>query len=127
MTKGLSIREMSELCNLSVSTLHYYEKVGLLLPVERARNGHRCYSERDVEWTQFIKRLRATGMTIATMREFTQLRQHGKITLSKRAAILEAHEKTVRTRIKELEQHLEAIHSKRKHLTNQHGQTGDKP
>ena len=107
---------------MSIFTLHYYEKVGLLLPVERARNGHRCYSERDVEWTQFIKRLRATGMPIATMREFAKLRKQRKTTLSKRGAILEAHEKTVRARIRELEQHLEAIHAKRRRL-----QKGDTP
>jgi DNA-binding transcriptional MerR regulator len=121
MTGRLSISEMSGLSGLSISTLHYYERAGLLLPVERGANGHRRYSERDVEWTQFIKRLRATGMPVATMREFAKLRQQGKVTLPKRAAMLEVHERTVRERIRELEQHLEAIHNKRERL-----QKGDK-
>jgi DNA-binding transcriptional MerR regulator len=122
MSKQLSAKDMSELSGLSIATLHYYERAGLLLPVARAPNGHRRYSQQDVEWTHFIKRLRATGMSISTMREFAKLRQQGKGTVAKRATILEAHEKAVRARIRELERHLEAIHSKHKRL-----QKGDMP
>ena len=36
---GYTIRSMAERCGMSAHTLRYYERVGLIQPVSRARNG----------------------------------------------------------------------------------------
>lgn len=42
------IKELSELTRVSVQTLHYYDKLGLLKPSLRHDNGYRIYSESDL-------------------------------------------------------------------------------
>ncbi len=49
---------------LSVHTLRYYEKVGLLNEVKRDINGYRQYAESDISWINFVIRLRITGMSV---------------------------------------------------------------
>ena len=39
---------------MTAHTLRYYERVGLIQPVGRARNGHRRYSESDEMWLNFL-------------------------------------------------------------------------
>lgn len=49
MTKtDLAIQEVAALTNLSVHTLRYYERIGLLDPVNRASNGRRRYCALDI-------------------------------------------------------------------------------
>ncbi len=46
----LTIQEAAEVTDLSVHTLRYYERIGLLMPVGRAANGHRRYSQQDTRF-----------------------------------------------------------------------------
>ena len=57
----MHIKAFSQMCGLSAHTLRYYEKIGLLSAVERTDSNHRRYSERDVAWINFIKRLKEIG------------------------------------------------------------------
>ena len=52
---GFTIRSMAERCGMTAHTLRYYERVGLIQPVGRARNGHRRYSEADAAWLNSIQ------------------------------------------------------------------------
>ena len=60
----MNMSEFSGVVGLSSYTLRYYEKIGLLRHVKRSRSGHRVYSDRDVDWVNFIKRLKDTGMPL---------------------------------------------------------------
>ena len=64
---GTKIGEAAQITGLSVDTLRYYERAGLIDPVRRERNGRR-YEETDLLWLAFLRRLRATGMPIAQVR-----------------------------------------------------------
>lgn len=97
-----TIQSVSRQTDLPTSTLRYYEEEGLLLPIARAPNGHRRYTETDVMRVNLIKKLRLTGMTIEAMRVFVALYQGGKQTAAQRRAILEAHRHTVQARVNEL-------------------------
>ena len=48
----MTIKEVSELCNLSADTLRYYEKVGMIPPIGRTAGGIRNYSDSDVQWIE---------------------------------------------------------------------------
>ncbi|CAN5237781.1 hypothetical protein BH24ACT16_BH24ACT16_05970 [soil metagenome] len=110
--KGLTIKEAAALSGLSGHTLRYYEREGLVHPIDRARSGHRRYSERDVAWIEFLRRLRATGMPIREMKRFADLRRVGAETVPARRALLDRHRIEVRRRIAELEKDLIAIDEK---------------
>ena len=59
MTTSLTIAQAAEATGLSVHTLRYYERIGLLDPVERRDNRHRRYTQEDLNWIDFLKKLKA--------------------------------------------------------------------
>ena len=52
----MKIAEVSKEYGLSVDTLRYYERIGLLPNVTRTASGIRDYSEQDCARVQFVKR-----------------------------------------------------------------------
>jgi DNA-binding transcriptional MerR regulator len=123
MDTELSIQQVAEITQLSTHTLRYYERIGLLAPIERASSGHRRYSSQDIAWIDFLTRLRATGMPIREMQQFAELRRQGDRTFSQRRQLLEIHQQQVHRQIDELTQNLKVIQEKIQHyreLEEQH-------
>jgi DNA-binding transcriptional MerR regulator len=100
----ITIAEAAERSGLSAHTLRYYERVGLIHPVGRGQNGHRRYGRDDIEWLDFLIKLRTTDMPIRQMVEYAELVREGPQTASRRRAMLEVHRETLRERIAELEE-----------------------
>jgi DNA-binding transcriptional MerR regulator len=88
---------------MTAHTLRYYERVGLIQPVERARNGHRRYSEADEAWLHFLHCMRATSMPIREMQRYAELREQGDATSLDRRKILEDHQAAIAEQIAELQ------------------------
>lgn len=49
-----SVKQAAELCGISIRTLHYYDEIGLLVPIKDPENGYRIYSEEDILTLQQI-------------------------------------------------------------------------
>jgi len=96
---GYTIRNMAERCGMTAHTLRYYERVGLIQPVERARNGHRRYSEADEAWINFLHCMRDTNMPIREMQRYAELRELGDATSLERRKILEDHQAEIAAQI----------------------------
>jgi DNA-binding transcriptional MerR regulator len=107
-----SIGEMERQTGVSISTLHYYERIGLLDPVHRAANGHREYRDKDLLRVEFLKRLRATGMPIREMLDYVALYRAGDSTLTERRETLEAHREAVVAQMAELQATLDLLDTK---------------
>jgi DNA-binding transcriptional MerR regulator len=88
---------------MTAHTLRYYERVGLIQPVGRARNGHRRYSEADEAWLNFLHCMRATSMPIRAMQHYAELRELGDATSEQRRKILEDHQAAIAEQIVELQ------------------------
>lgn len=101
---GYTIRSMAERCGMTAHTLRYYERVGLIQPVGRARNGHRRYSDADEAWIHFLHCMRATSMPIREMARYAELRELGDATSEDRRKILEDHQAAIAAQIVELQQ-----------------------
>ena len=115
MSTEFTIRQVAEATGLSIHTLRYYEKVGLLAPIYRASNGHRRYSAEDIAWLEFLVRLRETGMPIKKVIAFADLvRQHPN-EVSERRVLLEEHRNQVKQHLEELTRHLQVIDLKIEH------------
>lgn len=67
--KTYSIREVSELCNLPLSTLRYYEEVGLIKDIPR-KGQQRSYEQRHLNRLGAISCFKHTGMTIQQIQKF---------------------------------------------------------
>ena len=103
MSKALTIGEVAGTIGVSTHTLRYYEQAGLIRAVGRTQAGHRLYSPADLDWLQFVMRLKATGMPIAG------LQAEGQPTMGERRDLLVAHRDAVLARIAELQSNLGAI------------------
>ena len=89
---------------MTAHTLRYYERVGLIQPVGRARNGHRRYSEADEAWLHFLHCMRATSMPIREMQRYAEMREQGDATSLERRKILEDHQAGIAAQIVQLQQ-----------------------
>lgn len=107
--QSLTIQQVAQQTGLSVHTLRYYERNGLLAPVNRASSGHRRYSSDDLARIEFLTRLRATGMPIRQMQEFARLFREQPEAIADRRFILEAHREQVEAHIQELQRNLNVI------------------
>ena len=115
MTKtSLSIGELSKASGLSTHTLRFYEKLGVLKPADRSASRHRLYRPDAVAWLEFVLRLKITGMPLAEIRQYAELRARGDSTLRARLKILELHRKRLTSNIASLSENLEALDSKMK-------------
>lgn len=100
---------------MSIHTLRYYEKVGLLAPIQRASNGHRQYSAEDIVWLEFLVRLRETGMPIQKVLAFADLVRQQPDRVKKRRVLLEEHRDRLKQHLEELTHHLQVINLKIDH------------
>lgn len=112
MDEGLTIREVAARTGITTHTLRYYERIGLVQPVARARSGHRRYGEADLRWLELVKKLHATDMPIRKMLEYARLLRRGDATVAARRALLDAHRRDVETKLEQVRASLGAIKRK---------------
>lgn len=110
--KKLTIQEAAEATGLTPHTLRYYERIGLIHPINREENTRRCYTADDVGWIEFLLKLRATGMSIKDMQRYAQLQRQGDETLPERVEMLMSLRDKVEAHIEEMNEHLKLIHYK---------------
>jgi DNA-binding transcriptional MerR regulator len=74
MTGGdaLAPAEASQRTGLSIDTLRYYEREGLVGPIARV-GGKRRYTEDEIAWIGLLTCLRDAGLGIDDLRRFTAL------------------------------------------------------
>jgi DNA-binding transcriptional MerR regulator len=111
-TDRLTIQQVAQATGLSVYTLRYYERIGLIHPIGRAGNTHRRYSTDDIGWIDFLTKLRSTGMSIQEMQTYAELQRQGDETLPERLEMLKALRRKVEAHIDELNDHLKIIRGK---------------
>jgi DNA-binding transcriptional MerR regulator len=112
-SRGVSIAEAARRTGVSVHTLRYYERAGLVVtPVDRTASGQRRYQQLDLDWINVCTRLRATGMPIRTIRRYAELVSDGHGNEKDRLALLESHRTEVLARLAELQENLELLDHK---------------
>ncbi|MFF5720542.1 MerR family transcriptional regulator [Streptomyces buecherae] len=109
----LSIGEVARRSGLSVHTLRFYEREGLFAnPVRRLSNGRRIYHEEDLEWLAICTKLRSSGMSLATIRQYIELARQGPGNEQERLRLLRRHEEHVEAQIRELRDTLAVMRHK---------------
>jgi DNA-binding transcriptional MerR regulator len=111
--QGLSIAEAARRAGVSVHTLRYYERAGLVVTtVDRTAGGRRRYQQLDLDWISICTKLRATGMPIRTIRRYAQLVSAGPGNEQERLALMEAHRADVTAKLAEIQESLKIIDRK---------------
>ncbi|MGX7150162.1 MerR family transcriptional regulator [Enterococcus ureasiticus] len=73
----MNSKEAAEMFDLTTDTVRYYERVGVIPPIKRDKNGYRVYTTRDLNWIYLAKSLRQAGVSIESLIEFATLSQLG--------------------------------------------------
>ncbi|KJY48166.1 uncharacterized protein JG29_08530 [Bombilactobacillus mellis] len=110
-SKTYKIGEISKITNLTIDTLRYYEKEGLITPA-RDQNNIRMYSDSDIRWIQFIKKLKQTGMPLKNIKEYSNLRDQGDSTINERLSLLYEQKQRLEQNSKQLEEHILFLNNK---------------
>jgi len=105
----LSVSEVAEQVDLSTHTLRWYERLGLVGPVERDTAGRRRYGQQDVDRLRFLCKLRDTGMPVRDMLRYVELINGGDRTTAERLEILVSHRARVVAQIDALQEDLKII------------------
>lgn len=94
--------QVVEETGLSIETLRYYEKIGLLEPVGRNAAGQRRFTDAHLEQLSIARCLRESGMPIADVARYAGFIRAGDHTIDERIALLEEHEARVRAKMESL-------------------------
>lgn len=99
----MTIREIAAKTNMSTDTLRYYERIGLLPPVPRNAARIRNYDEYFVNFINFIKKLKASGMSLEHIIDYIRLAEMGDATIQERKKLLAEARETLLDKINSLQ------------------------
>ncbi|MBN9599218.1 MAG: MerR family transcriptional regulator [Afipia sp.] len=99
----MKIGGLAKRSGLSVHTIRYYERIGLLPHADRDQAGQRDYDASILVWIEFLGRLKTTGMPIREMLRYAALRERGVGTEAERSTLLEQHRERVRAHLAKLQ------------------------
>jgi len=112
MMKTYSISEVAKELNLTVYTLRYYDKEGLIPFVERTPSGIRMFKESDIGALKVIECLKSTGMPIKEIKNFIDWCSDGDSTLQQRYDMFMERKANVEAQMEELKKTMEVIEHK---------------
>ncbi|WP_282141888.1 MerR family transcriptional regulator [Cytobacillus oceanisediminis] len=110
--KTYTISEVAKELNLTVYTLRYYDKEGLMPFVERTHSGNRLFKESDLSALKVIECLKATGMPIKEIKNFIDWCSEGDATLQQRYDMFLERRANVEAQMEELRKTMEVIEHK---------------
>lgn len=105
----MRISEVSEQSGMSADTLRYYERIGLIPPVNRNGNGIRDYNNMDIKRVEFIKCMRNAGLPIEVLSQYVELVQQGDETIEARQEILKEQRKQLAAKMAEMQETLDLL------------------
>ncbi len=112
MKNQFNIKEVSKLTGLSEHTLRFYEKQLLIKNISWDEHGYRIYSDFDIEWINFLIKVKNTGMQLKDLQHYAVLMEAGDSTVFERDAMLIEHRKRVESQIADLKNTLTKIDDK---------------
>ncbi|MEL6977543.1 MAG: MerR family transcriptional regulator [Pseudomonadota bacterium] len=99
----MRIAEAAERCGLTIDTIRYYERAGLLPQVPRGADGKRRFTAESVDWLILLGSLRKTGMSMKAMARFAALYRKGDQTIPERREILLRHAEQLSVKRRDLD------------------------
>ena len=108
----MQIAEVAKRYGITVDTIRYYERIGLVPHVTRLPNGIRDFTEYDCGWVEFIRCMRSSGMQIEALVDYVALFQEGEHTAKARRGILEEQREKLIAKAAELAATIERLDGK---------------
>jgi Hg(II)-responsive transcriptional regulator len=106
---SIGIGTLAKRAGVSIDTVRYYERGGLLVPPTRLASGYRRYSELEVARLRFIRRAQALGFSLKEVKEL--------LALSKRRDVARVR-RTAQEKLADVEERIAALERIRKGLSD---------
>ena len=103
-----TIGQVSEMFNLPISTLRYYDKEGLFPGMER-KSGIRKFSDKEIEALRVIECLKKSGLEIKDIKQFMQWCMQGSETYPQRRQLFLKRKEIVEAEIRRMNKALDMI------------------
>ena len=103
-----TIGQVSEMFNIPISTLRYYDKEGLFPDMER-QSGIRKFSEQEIEALRVIDCLKVSGLEIKEIKQFMEWTKEGSKTFAQRKQLFEIRKAAVEEEISQLQKTLDML------------------
>ena len=101
----MNIKKVSEQLEITPDTIRYYERIGLVPPINRNKNGVRDFTDLDIQRLDFIKCMRHAGLSIESLHEYMHLYSlNDDRTIPARKRILEEEVEKLDERIANLQE-----------------------
>ena len=101
----MNIKKVSEQLEITPDTIRYYERIGLVPPINRNKNGVRNFTDLDIQRLDFIKCMRHAGLSIESLHEYMHLYSlNDDRTIPARKKILEEESEKLDERIANLQE-----------------------
>ena len=94
--ESIGIGTLAKRAGVSIDTVRYYERGGLLAPKTRLASGYRRYSELEVSRLRFIRRAQALGFSLKEVKELlalSNLRDVGRVKRAAQAKLADVEER----------------------------------
>jgi len=106
------INQVADMFGISAHALRYYEKEGILPPINRDSGGRRVYTEDNIKWLEVVVCLKATDMPVADIKKIVSLSQEGDSTIDERRTILENHRQLMLAQLERVQYSIKKIDQK---------------
>lgn len=108
-----TVNELSKHTGLSIYTIRYYAREGLLMEIPRNENGVRFFNEYHLVLLDMIECLKYCDMSISEIKEFLLWTKEGDSTLSQRLELFERQNTVMEQKLQQLEQAYAMVRYKR--------------
>ncbi|MCI8597239.1 MAG: MerR family transcriptional regulator [Lachnospiraceae bacterium] len=122
----LQIGEFSRICQVSVKTLHHYDKIGLLTPAEVDRfTGYRYYETEQIDTMNYIQRLKRYGFSLEDIQHLITISDDKELadTLRRQRDKLKCEQQEMAIILNELQTHISLFERTGDIMTYQKGYT----
>lgn len=110
---AFTVKDVAKRTRLSVHTVRYYAKEGLIPHIQRSDSGIRLFEEYDLNWFMLIDCMKKAGMSIREIKTFAELHMQGDSTIPDRLKMLIRQQEETERQIRELQDILDVLKYKR--------------
>jgi len=107
-----TVKDVSKITGLSIFTIRFYDKEGLMPFVSRNQSGIRVFTESDINQIMTICCLKNTGMQIKDIKKYIDYCMEGTDTIDSRRGLFVEHRNVIINQIAALNENLKLIDSK---------------
>lgn len=107
-----TIKDVAKATGLSIYTIRFYDKEGLLPFVAKDAAGRRVFTESDLNMIRTICCLKDTGMQIKEIKKYIDFCMEGTSSIDPRKTLLSAHRMKMIADIEALQHNLSLLDSK---------------